>query len=262
MGELAMLRSVGLVVVFLLSAGTVAAAEQSNTPPKGLNWSGVWQPVVGVKLDPKTGAAKIPTMAPKDLPPLKPEFQKQLQDTIHRLQAGDPPQDDSARCRWPGVPSIIRTTMPQEFIVLPDRVVMLYEYMSQIRRIYTDGRKAPPPEELDYNYNGFSTGHWEGDTLVAETVGLRADTTLLLGLPHTEQLKVVERYREVSPGLIEADITMTDPGVLTGPWHSQARFRRQAPDFPILEYNCHDNNRNGVGADGITYALGPDGKPL
>lgn len=253
-----MLRSIGVIVVCFLSAGSVAAAERSNAPPKGLDWGGVWQHLSGVKLDPKTGAPTMPRMVP---PPLKPEFQKRLQDTLRAAKEGRP-IGDGAECKWPGVPMIIRTTMPQEFIVLPDRVIILYEYQSQIRRIFTDGRKAPGPDDLDYTFNGFSTGYWEGDTLVVETVGLRDDTLLFPGVGHTEQLKVIERYREVSPGLIEVDITMTDPGTLTAPWNSKGKFRRQAPDFPILEYNCHDNNRERVDDEGVTVTLGPDGKPL
>ncbi len=251
-----MSRNIGLVVVFILFAGVASAAGRSNTPPKGLDWSGVWLNNAGVTL---TATGGVQLRAP-EVPPLKPEFEKRRQEVMRAMQAGKPIEDSGASCKWPGVPTIIRMTMPQEFIVLPDRVVILYENMSQVRRIFMDGRK--PPADLDYTYNGFSTGHWEGDTLVAETVGLRADTFLTMGVRHSEQLKVVERYREISPGLIEVDITMTDPAVLTAPWNTKGRFRRQEADFPMLEYDCNDNNRNGVGADGTTFTLGPDGKPL
>lgn len=256
-----MLRSVGLVLVFILCAGAVSAAERSKTPPKGLDWSGVWLHRSGVKIDPVTGAPSMPKLSPADLPKLKPEGQKKLMDTLRAIQEGKP-FGDGAECKWPGVPMIIRSTMPQEFIVLPDRVVILYEMESQIRRIFTDGRKVPGPEDLDYTFNGFSTGYWEGGTLVVETVGLRDDTSIMIGVGHTEQLKVVERYREISPGLIEVEITMTDPGTLTEPWKTKGTFRRQAPDYPMLEYNCHDNNRETVDANGVTVTLGPDGKPL
>ncbi len=252
-----MLKVVSTTVISLiLFAGITSATERTSSRP---DWSGVWLNVTGNFSNP--GSFKPITTVGSNPPPLNAEYDKKWKTSLAAAQQGEPINDPTANCEWPGTPFIIMSTMPLEFIIQPDRVVILYEWMSQVRRIYTDGRKVP--EELDPSYGGFSTGHWEGDTLVVDTVGLRGDTVIEpSGLEHTDQLTVHERIRKVAPDLIETEVTMTDPGAFTKPWKASIQYHRQAPDFRILEYPCTENNRNGVGADGITYTLGPDGKPL
>ena len=81
------------------------------------------------------------------------------------------------------------TPYPMEFVIQPDRVVILHEISSQVRRIYTDGRKHPAPEDLDPTYMGHSIGHWEGDTLVVDTVGMKGDTVYdVSAAPHSDKV--------------------------------------------------------------------------
>lgn len=242
----------------LFATGVVSAAGKK--PPSYQDWNGVWLNITGIYFSIPGALQPVPTVGP-NAPPLKPEFDRKWRAGIAAAQAGEPVNDPGADCRWPGVPGINLSPMPTEFLIMPDKVLIFNEYMSQVRHIYMDGRKVP--EDLEPSFNGFSTGHWEGDTLVVDTVGLRGDTTLeYSGVMHTEQMTVRERIRKIAPDLIENEITMTDPGAFTKPWVAKVQFRRQKPDFLILEFACTDNNRNGVGPDGSTYTLGPDGKPL
>src|SRR3569623_1354195 len=109
------------------------------------------------------------------------------------------------------------TPFPLEFVIQPDKVMIEFEAYSQVPRIYTDGRKHPA--DLDPSYNGDSIGHWEGDTLVVDTVGLRGDTVFdVSGAPHSDAMHVVERIRRVSKDSIEDRIVIEDPKALTKPW--------------------------------------------
>ncbi len=254
-------RFAGFAVVNLVLATAVASTAE-RTRPTYQDWSGAWVNITGSFTNgPPAGlGAVIPTVGTNP-PPLKDEYDRRMKATLAAAARGEPINNPTAECTWPGVP-FVTLTPPQEFLILPDKVVILYEYFSQVRRIYTDGRKVP--ENLDPTYNGFSTGHWEGDTLVAETVGLRGDTLIdPTGIEHTEQLTIQERIRKVAPDLLESEVTMTDPEAFTKPWKTKIQYRRQPPDYQFLEYPCNPKyNRSVIGADGVSYLLGPDGKPL
>ncbi len=254
-----MRRIINLVAAgLLLCAGAASAAER--TP----DWSGVWVNITGLYFsNPGTFRPLQNAGSATNPPPLNAEYAKRWKVTLAAAEKGEPINDRRADCAWPGVPAINLAPTPHEFLITRDRVAMLSEATGGFRLIYTDGSK--PPEDLDPSYNGFSTGRWEGDTLVVDTVGLRGDITLeQSGVEHSDQLTVRERIRKVGPDLMENEITMTDPGAFTKPWKATVQFRRMppGPGSRLMEYVCQDNNRNGVGADGTTYTLGSDGKPL
>ncbi len=258
MSRITSMAAIGLTLL----AGAASAAASTPTPP---DWSGTWVNSTGLYFsNPGTFRPLQNAGQGTNLPPLKPEFEKRWRDTMAASARGEPTKDAGAECGWPGVPAGNLSPMPHEFLITRDRVGILSEYTGGFRLVYMDGRKLP--EDFELSYNGFSTGRWEGDTLVIDTVGLRGDYQLeLSGIEHTEQLTVRERIRKVGPDLMENEITMTDPGAFIKPWKATVQFRRMPPDEPgsrMIEYVCQDNNRNGVGADGTTYTLGPDGKPL
>jgi hypothetical protein len=143
-----------------------------------------------------------------------------------------------------GMPRLMANPYPQEIVVQPHQVLILKELQTQIRRIYTDGRK--PKSDLDPTYTGYSTGRWEGDTLVVETVGLRADTVFdRTGAPHSDQMKIIERMRLRTPDVWEDEITVIDPVALTRPWVVTRTYERR-PTWEIMEYVCEENNRDVV----------------
>jgi hypothetical protein len=106
--------------------------------------------------------------------------------------------------------------------VPPDRIMMFFEWAHQFRTIWMDGRqlpKDPPPRWM-----GYSTGRWEGDTLVVTTVGLDERTWLdMWGQPHSDQAQVEERYRRISPTNMEYSLTITDPVVFAKPFVSDTK---------------------------------------
>jgi len=107
------------------------------------------------------------------------------------------------------------------------------------RQIFMDGREHP--KEADPKWKGHSIGKWEGDTLVVDSVGFNDKSWLTDGLPHTEQLHVIERYRRPDLAHLEIDVTMEDPGTFTKPWKLQMSFEL-APGEELIEYVCAENN--------------------
>jgi len=180
--------------------------------------------------------------APQPQPQLTAEYQARLEA---RRKAGL--QNESANCLPPGMPGIMTWPYPFEFLYSPGRVTIAIESDSQVRRIYTDGRghQADP----DPAFNGDSIGHWEGDTLVVDTVGLAPQAAIAQGVTHSNGEHIVERFRLSEPDLLEVNTRVEDPAILAKPWAFTARYRRH-PDWSIAEYICEQNNRNSVGADG------------
>ena len=183
--------------------------------------------------------------------PLTPAYQKIFDRHLANAEAGKPTGDPTAACVPQGMPRIMTMTYPME-IMMNDRQVNIFaEWNGQTRRIFTDGRPLPPADEVDVTYNGTSVGHWEGDVLVAETVGMRPETNLeSSGLPHSDALTVKERIWLERDNLLVDEITLVDPKAYTRPWTVTKKFYRAAPGAELIEYVCLENQRNPVNADG------------
>ena len=154
-----------------------------------------------------------------------------------------------------------------EFVVTPLQVWILGENGPNILRIYTDGRKHPAPEDMWPTYTGDSVGHWEGDTLVFDTVSTKGarDSDVIVdrtGLILSDQLHTVTRMRKIDEMTIEAQMVLEDSKALKSPWRVTKRYRKQPAGTRVYDYSCAENNRNPVTATGKTLTLGPDGKPI
>jgi len=145
--------------------------------------------------------------------------------------------DPSFRCQMPGVPRGIIDPYPLEIIQQDHQAVFLYEYYHQVRRVYLDGREAP--EYWPLSLGGYSTGHWEGETLVVRTTHLSPDNVMTTsGRPFSgaEDTYVIERYT-LAEGVITLTAEIHDPTyyedtyVMRGLWEL-------APDGEIWEYDC------------------------
>jgi len=114
------------------------------------------------------------------------------------------------------------------------------------RQIFMDGRKHPPPDELDSTWLGHSIGRWEGDTLVIDTVGFNDKWWFdRRGHPHTKQLHTIERWTRKDLGHMENVVTIDDPGAYSKPF--TVRFMATwTPGDELLEYICQENNQYGV----------------
>lgn len=122
----------------------------------------------------------------------------------------------------------------------PSLLVQLFEDAPSHRLVFLDGRSHPSDPEP--SWRGHSVGRWEGDTLVIDTVGLNGKSWLPDGLPHTEMLHVIERYRRPDFAHLVIDITFEDPGTLSKPWNLHTTWTL-APGEELIEYVCVENNR-------------------
>jgi hypothetical protein len=124
-------------------------------------------------------------------------------------------------------------SFPFEIIQSPKRVLIIFERNHEIRQIWTDGREHP--KDFGHNWMGHSTGHWEGDTLVADTIGLN-DLTWLdkAGHVHSDQLHLTERLRRIGQDRLELDITFDDPKTFTMPWTARKIFQLK-PNWDLEE---------------------------
>jgi hypothetical protein len=122
-------------------------------------------------------------------------------------------------------------------------ITMLYQRDHTVRWIHLNQEH---PKNLKPSWYGHSVGHYEGDTLVIDTIGMNDLTGVdRFNTPHTTALHVTERYRMVENGLaLRVDVTVEDPGAFTMPWHARAHYRRQAlgATGTIEEIVCAENN--------------------
>ncbi len=108
-------------------------------------------------------------------------------------EAGTPLATTSSKCLPEGMPTLMAALFPIQIIHDDKQVIVLGEYLQQVRRILLN-QALPPKEKLDPKYQGHSRGHWEGDTLVVETQRVRTDVTFY-DVPHSEEMKITERIR-------------------------------------------------------------------
>ena len=138
---------------------------------------------------------------------------------------GPAPEDSqTANCLPPGMPGIMTQPYPMEFLVTPGKVTIVIEAYTQVRHIYTDGRMLPA--DPDPKFFGTSIGRWEGSTLAVETVGFNDHVQLARGVPHSDQMKIAERFTLVDPDTMTIETTITDPPALAQPYVTRSTLRR------------------------------------
>jgi hypothetical protein len=143
------------------------------------------------------------------------------------------------KCAPPGLPYIYIQLFPMQIIQTPKEVIEFFEYDHVVRYIFTDGRKHPA--DLTPTFNGHSIGHWEGDMLVVDTIGLNGKNWLdRVGHPESDQMHIIEHIRRVDAKNLQVDITFDDAKSYTKPWSSSIGFVLH-PDWDILEHVCEDN---------------------
>jgi hypothetical protein len=130
----------------------------------------------------------------------------------------------SDRCLPRGVPGMmLARDHPWKVVQTPGAVIILFHESLHYRQIFTDGR--PFPADTAPTWLGYSIGRWDGDALVAETIGLTEETWLDDGgHPHSDALHVVERFRRRTAGSMDVDVTIDDPKAYTRPWTVTVRF--------------------------------------
>ncbi|HKD26120.1 MAG TPA: hypothetical protein VKC66_09475 [Xanthobacteraceae bacterium] len=192
------------------------------------------------------GRGAQPTYRVADLsnPILRPWVIEKMKRANDEVLAGKIPYITRERC-WPaGVPGFTVYTRVQAlyFLQTPTKVTLVSELNHQPRHIYLNVPHSPNPKPSWY---GESIGHYEGDELVVDTVGLNDRTTVdNYRTPHTEQIHVVERFKMIEGGkTLQAVVTVDDPGAFNMPWSALQRWRRVS-DRPMTEMICAENNLN------------------
>jgi hypothetical protein len=150
--------------------------------------------------------------------------------------------DPHAHCLPPNFPRAY--TFPQLVKILwtPTQLVMLHEFNATYRQVFLDGR--PLPEDPHPTWSGYSTGRWEGDTLVVESNGFRDDLWLDMGgSPLSDAARITERFRRVNYGSLEIDVTVNDPKAYTRPW-SVTLKQSIVLDTDLIEEYCLENEQD------------------
>ena len=176
---------------------------------------------------------------PENAPKLTPEYLAKWEVIRKSRMAGSPEYDPNVRCVSGGMPNMMSMTYGMEVQQTRDRITIYGELNDVYRRIYLDGRKPSAKVLDDPTFAGYSTGHWEGDTLVVDTVAIREDALFDSFSPHSDQFTVRERIRFASPGVLENRITSMDPKALVEPFTSVRTYRKAAPpNDELREFSC------------------------
>jgi hypothetical protein len=175
----------------------------------------------------------------KDGLPLQPWAAELKQRRMADLSKDNP----DAHCLPMGNMQFHTHPQPRKIVQTPELIVILYEGNAGIRQIFLDGRPLPNHDPDPWWY-GYSTGKWDGDTLVVETIGFKPDGWLdINGSPLTEAAKMTERFRRLDYGNLEIAITVDDPKAYTKPWTVTVR-QSIVLDNEMIEFICAENERD------------------
>ena len=158
--------------------------------------------------------------------------------------AANSKDNPDAHCLPIGITQLHNHPQPRKIIQTPSVIVMLYEANGGVRQIFLDGRKVPADDPQPWWY-GYSVGRWDGDTLVVETSGFRDGGWLdVNGAPLTDAGRITERFRRVSYGQLEIDVTVTDLKAYTRPWTALTIRQQLMPGDELIEFVCTENERS------------------
>ncbi|PYS38191.1 MAG: hypothetical protein DMG14_18645 [Acidobacteria bacterium] len=151
-------------------------------------------------------------------------------------------EDQAAHCLPQGVPRINAAPAPWKIVQTPGFIIIVYEAFTLWRQIFLDGRELA--DDVTPTWLGYSTGKWDGDTLVVDTKGFNGKAWLdQSGKPSTDALHVIERFRRKDFGHMDIQITIDDPNAYTKPWTVREEVHL-LPDTELMEFICNENNRD------------------
>jgi hypothetical protein len=231
-----------------LLLGLALALAAVPATAKRPDLTGTWEryPPPGVDADPRYAPTDIPD------PPLKAEYKAAWDESQkvlkQRIEEGQPAGDNYVHCIPDGMPAMMMGMFPMEVMQRPEQVNISQEAFNQTRRIYMN-QKLPKWDEVDPSFFGQSVGHWEGDTLVVETTGVK-DYVRFRWAPHSESMLITERIHLLDPDYLKDEVTIVDDH-LERPWTWSWTFHRMK-DYKLQEYVCEDN-REYVDSDGSQH---------
>jgi hypothetical protein len=248
------LLSIALACIVSTDCRAVETANVINLPPTAAqwadlaklpDWSGTWMPLI------RDQEAQVRT----NPPPWTPKAAAQVLQMFAEEKAGHP-RPLFVECLPEAMPSwMLITHNALEFLFTPGRVTILGESDgNRLRRIYTDGRDHP--EDPDPTFHGHSIGHWEGETLVVDTVGILPQSYLAVseavGVPNNGDMHVIERIHLKGTDFLHDDLEIIAPKILTAPWKTtRIFFRQRERKYEFVEGNClQESFVEGVDQDG------------
>jgi len=247
---------VGLVLVAtLLATATVQADQNSRARVRAFaalpDWTGYWEQdylQLGVSGEPATldqgyGATKLWFADP----PYNAKWEA-------RYRARPAPANHTY-CVW-GFPTIMDSPYSQfELVVTPEQTLFIPVVLTAIRQIFTDGRSHPAADDLLPSIMGDSIGHWEGDTLVIDTIGRTAGPIGDLN-DLSDQAHFIERLRLLSHDRLQDELTIEDPVALARPWKVTLTYKRMKTMDRLVPIDCQ-NDRNPIVNGKFTIAPAP-----
>ena len=248
-GALAACTALALALLCAGPSARAAAGPEAEKAPAAhidhMDLTGTWDRyrAPGFKIDPRfTSSIPVETN-----PPLKPKYLAEWrarQKAAHEADVrGQPLYGGYAQCLPDGMPAMMMAMFPMQVLQTPGQITVIQEAYRQVRYIYLDQTQVPIAD-AEPGFWGHSVGHWEGDTLVVDTVGFNDKAWLdLVGHPRTEKAHIIERFTRPELGRINAEITIDDPGAYSRPW-AVFESSQLAPDWEIIEYVCNENNRD------------------
>jgi hypothetical protein len=200
--------------------------------------SGVWETYSEARGD----FPKLLLDVSADLKPGEVPFQRWAEELRKQRMAENSKDHPGVRCLPSGLPEKNLVPHPYKIVQTPELIVFLYESRTIYRQVFLDGRLHP--KNANPAWQGYSVGHWDGDSLIIETKGYNGLTWLdMSGHPATEALRVIERFTRRSFGQMDLEMTIDDAKAYTKPWTVRASVRL-LPDEDLIEYICEENNRD------------------
>src|ERR1044071_4949630 len=220
-----------IALLALAAIPVLTASDLPRTADGKPDMNGVWQrpyvPDMARNAKDQQGAGELPFTA----------------WAADNFKSYDPAKFDyTGHCLAQGLTRSMNSPFPIEIFQTGKRVAVLYEAWNVFHVIPADGRGFP--KEIEPTWMGTSIGHWEGDTFVAETRGFNGKTRLdTVGHPHSDELRVTERYTRTDDKHLTYEVTVEDPKAYTKPWKNVRTFTLR-PDWEIMEYSCEENNKD------------------
>lgn len=234
-----------------LNGPAMAQVTPAVRPPQPLSWygdpgapnmSGAWA---------RADTVQAPQGAAHDAsregwtpwpPPLKGNFATIWKKRVADAEAGTRTDDPVMACLPAGMPRFI-TGMngPLLIVQTPGRVAMTREY-GPLRRIWLDGRGLPPADNLEQFFSGNSAGHYEGATLIVETIGVKDEPIDGSGIPHSDKVVIEERYHRVDDQTLSVEVLVKDALALSRPMRTTVTYKAITdPRWELQDLTCTPN---------------------
>lgn len=249
------LRHLAVLILCCTTTASLAAAPTDATRAAQFrrlpNWTGLWTSSVwklGVSGRPVGGEQKLrANLQLLKAPPYNPEWNNRyeagLKDTAMMAQ-----RDATLKVCSRSFPALMESAWQFQIATLPEETLFVFEN-GQVRHIYTDGRTHPSGDDIWPTPLGDSVGHWDGDTLVIETIARDASEPLT---PRawvsmlSDGARFTERLRRIDDNTLEDQLQIDDPTSLAHPWTMTLRYGRVTEMNRMIPTNCVENDRNPV----------------